>query len=570
MTAGASDSDLPPTAAGPATPAAPAGLGAPGTGGLDATTPSSVPPQDLSADKLLATAPRLSVADKPVPALGGIPLLAKLGQGGMGAVYYGRHPRLNVEVAVKVLPFNLADQNPGLIERFYREANIAARVRSPHLVQVTDVNEDCGLFFLVMEFVRGTSAGSYLRALRQAGRPGLSETTALDICIAAAQGLSAAHAEGVIHRDIKPDNIMLPYAKGTEEPQFQAAKLADLGLARGEGHDRSLTGTQAAMGTPGYMAPEQGMDAKNARKPADVFSMGATLYALLSGNAPFTGSSLMKVLLDTAQSPHVPIRQLRPEVSGVTEAVLARCLAKDPAQRYPDAFALLEALKICRRTIGEPEATLRQALEQVTLLQQAAEVGAPLPAASAPQSPAPPPAAGPEAPTPRRAACAIHPASDAAFLCHRCGKAHCAACRRVLANGREVCVACTGAPQAVQSVQSGFCERCIEQSQEQSPGSISTTNGVGRKFYGAADTCPDCGAVVRTLWFALIDFPLIPLGSYRYKPIGEEGMRSVQFLARRTALRWEQVFATWFIGLLVAGVIGLAVYIYQTYYKQAA
>lgn len=142
-------------------------------------TQPSVPSQDLSGDKLLATAPRMPMADKPVPALGGIPLLAKLGQGGMGAVYYGIHPRLKLEVAVKVLPFNLAEKNPGLIERFYREANIAARVRSPHLVLVTDVNEDCGLFFLVMEFVRGTSAGSYLRTLRQAGRPGLSEATAL-------------------------------------------------------------------------------------------------------------------------------------------------------------------------------------------------------------------------------------------------------------------------------------------------------------------------------------------------------------------------------------------------------
>jgi len=282
-----------------------------------------------------------------VPSLGGIPLLAKLGQGGMGAVYYGIHPRLKIEVAVKVLPFHLAEQNPEMVQRFFREAETAARVSSPHLVNVKDVNQESGIHYLVMEFVKGQTAGGYLRKVKESGATGLVEAEALDICIAASEGLCAAHEEGIIHRDIKPDNILIPFDK-SGQPSFAASKLSDLGLARGVDPGHSLTGSNLPMGTPGYMPPEQAEDAKNARKPADVFSMGATLYALLSGNAPFQGSALLKILRATIEQPQTPIRQLRPEISAATAALLDKCLAKDPSQRLTDAAALLEALKACR------------------------------------------------------------------------------------------------------------------------------------------------------------------------------------------------------------------------------
>lgn len=351
-------------------PAPPAGLSGPASGGLDIASNPSVPRQDLSGDKLLATALKVSVGPEktPVPALGGIPLLAKLGQGGMGAVYYGIHPRLEIEVAVKVLPFNIASQNPDLIQRFYREAKIAAKVKSPRLVTVTDVNEEQGLYFIVMEFVSGESAGAYLRKQTKAGKPGLAESTALDIAIAATEGLCAAHEHGVIHRDIKPDNVMVPRSKNGDL-LFTQAKLADLGLARTEDTDNSLTGTQASMGTPGYMAPEQGLDAKRAGKPADIFSMGATIYALLSGKAPFAGSSIMRVLMDTAQTPHAPIRSLRPDVSEATGVLLDHCLDKDPSKRFADGASLLEALKLCRKALAEPDVTVKkQAAAQVSML----------------------------------------------------------------------------------------------------------------------------------------------------------------------------------------------------------
>ncbi|MCW8129491.1 MAG: serine/threonine protein kinase [Planctomycetota bacterium] len=556
-------------------PAEPAGLAAPGTGGIPPPSRTPAAAQGLDEDALLRDVPRTTWEGRSVPALGGIPLLAKLGQGGMGAVYYGLHPRLGYEVAVKILPAQWASRDPELLERFKREAHAAVRIKSPRLVGVLDINEERGLAYMVMEFVAGASAGTLLREIRQSGGAGLSEAAALEICLAACEGLAAAHAAGVIHRDVKPDNILVPWAKDGKTPAFAESKLADLGLARREDSGASLTASNEPMGTPGYMSPEQATDARSARKPADVFSMGAALYALLAGQAPFKADTPMNAMLMAIHRAPVPLRHMRPDIGAATEHLIERCLAKNPAERYPDGAALCEALKVCLNALGRSGAQQADALTALARIQQTPETGTPVapnsgpvaaPARGPSSTPAPAvtPVVAAAAPVPRRTACSMHPDADAAFICHRCGKAHCPACRRVLANGREVCPGCAGQGQ---SVQTGFCDRCRTQSSERTPGSISTVNGVGRKFYGSAEPCPDCASVIRTLWFTFIDFPLIPLGSYRYKPLGEEGMRSSQFLARRTPLRWEQVFATWFVGVLVGGAILAAVFIYNTYYK---
>lgn len=307
----------------------------------------SVQIQDLTEDKLLVQAPRAEVDGRMVPRLGKIPLLARLGQGGMSAVYYGIHPNLKVEVAVKVLPLAMAEKDPVLIERFFREAQTAAAVRSPHLVYVSDVDEDHGMFYIVMEYVSGISAAQLIKDAVAAGKPGVPENDALDICIAAAKGLAAAHAEGIVHRDVKPANIMLPIKRDGGGHDFVNAKLADLGLARQES-SAGLTTSFQVMGTPGYMAPEQVQDAKSAGKPADVWGMGATLYALLAGRAPFTGRTSMEVLMHTVEHPHPPVSKARSDVRLETEAVIDRCLAKQPGKRYASADELLEALKAAR------------------------------------------------------------------------------------------------------------------------------------------------------------------------------------------------------------------------------
>ena len=311
---------------------------------------------NLENEKILRDARRVIWDSVSCPSLGGIPLLAKLGEGGMGAVYFGVHPRLSNAVAVKVLPDHLAEKDPTLVDRFVREAQIAANVRSPHLVHVIDVNQDAGLYFLVMEYVCGQTGAKLLAQLRKTGQTGLTQVQAIDTCIAAAVGLKAAHNFGVIHRDIKPDNIIIPYSRQVtpgapgepNELTFSAAKLMDLGLARVQSSGEGLTVAQSTMGTPGYMAPEQSMDAKTADQRSDVFSMGATLYALLAGRSPFQRESQMKTLFATVHEAPTPLSNHRTDVHPRIVEVLERSMAKDPSMRYPGIDAFLTELCMAR------------------------------------------------------------------------------------------------------------------------------------------------------------------------------------------------------------------------------
>ena len=290
------------------------------------------------------------------PALGGIPLLSKLGEGGMGTVYFGIHPRLGAPVAVKVLPYHLAEKDPTLVDRFVREAQVAANVRSPHLVHVVDVNQDAGLYFLVMEYVCGQTGAKLLLALRKIGQVGFQQLQAIDTCIAASAGLKAAHALGVIHRDIKPDNIIIPFSKSpqtegfneTVDVSFAAAKMMDLGLVRVQASNAGLTVTQSTMGTPGYMAPEQSMDAKSADQRSDIFSMGATLYALLAGRSPFQRESQVKTLFATVHDPPTPLKTYRTDIHGSVAAVIEKAMAKDPSGRYSSIDGFLAELRDAR------------------------------------------------------------------------------------------------------------------------------------------------------------------------------------------------------------------------------
>ena len=325
-------------------------------GTLGQSVELSVPWHDLSHDEFIINAPRVDIAGYLVPALGGIPLFSKIGQGGMGAVYYGIHRGFAEEVAVKVLPFHLAQTQPELIARFFREARIAAKIHSNHLVRVTNVGQEGNLSFLVMEYVTGKAASDILEIGRQGGAQGLDEPMMLDICIAACTGLAAAHDANVVHRDIKPDNILVPQSKDGRGYDFKAAKLSDLGLARCEGLHNTVTEANVCMGSPGYMAPEQIEDMRHAGKPADVFSLGATIYMLLCGIAPFTGKTSLAVLRATKQSQHTPLRIRRSDVSNPITDIVNICLAKDPENRFADGTALLKALVACRAALEKGQA----------------------------------------------------------------------------------------------------------------------------------------------------------------------------------------------------------------------
>ena len=303
--------------------------------------------EDLSKDDLLRNVPRESFSGREVPRLGKVYLLAQIGRGGMGSVYYGAHASLDIDIAVKILPDTLATQDPTLVKRFYREAKIAARVRSPHLVDVFDVDQQHGLIFLVMEFVHGLSAAQHLQQVKSSGATGLDEHDASDVVFAAVQGLEALHAHGFVHRDLKPGNILIPFKRDGEGLDFTNTRLADLGLARDDAaptEGEPLTAAFSAMGTVGYMPPEQIQDARKAGKAADVFSAGATLYTLLAGRPPFIGSTAWDIMKQTIEFPHIPLRDVRPDVSFAVSKIIDRCLSKEITGRYADAPVLLQAL----------------------------------------------------------------------------------------------------------------------------------------------------------------------------------------------------------------------------------
>ncbi|MBZ0134897.1 MAG: protein kinase [Planctomycetes bacterium] len=251
--------------------------------------------------------------------IGKCKLLRICGRGAMGTVYKGMHSGLDIEVAVKILPPHLAN-NSNLVERFLREAKLAARLNHINTVRVYDVGEESGYYYLIMEFIEGTDA---LELVRRHGEQ--KAVIVADVGAGAARALEHAHANNVIHRDIKPANLMLPKSGGV--------KVADFGLARALSSESGLTMTGAIMGTPDYMAPEQAQG-ESVGPLADVYSLGATLYHLLVGRPPFQGSSPMAVALQ-----HVTNRVVVPESIVVDEAsrqltrLIHELTQKDPRQR---------------------------------------------------------------------------------------------------------------------------------------------------------------------------------------------------------------------------------------------
>lgn len=262
-------------------------------------------------------------------------LLDLIGKGGMGAVYRARHLRMNREVAIKVINARGGDAGK-LTRRFEREVAITSKLHHEHIVHAYDVGKDGELAFLVLEYVRG---GDLSSIVKNEGPMNAEEAAA--ICVQAASGLAYAHAGGIVHRDIKPQNILLASDGIT--------KILDLGLARIDSPEvdgqTSLTREGAVMGTIDYMAPEQGHDAQQADARSDVYSLGATAYYLLTGHSPLPGGSVMDKLRRLATEAPPPLGRLRPDVPRELTAVVERMMAKDPEARPATMEDVVRALK---------------------------------------------------------------------------------------------------------------------------------------------------------------------------------------------------------------------------------
>jgi hypothetical protein len=273
---------------------------------------------------------------RPGTYLGAYEVLESLGRGGMSEVYKGRHPRLDRTVAIKVLPAGLAADSD-FRQRFEREAQSVAGLRHPNIVQVFDFGDVDGLYYMVMEFIEGTDLACYLRE-----RGALELAEAQDILHDLAHALDYAHAEDLIHRDVKPSNVMLQVVTGGGSRR--RAILTDFGIAKIRSADTGATKTGVMMGTLDYMAPEQIRTAGEVDQRADVYALGVMLYQMLTGELPFPGDNPGAVLMAHLQQPAPDPRLLLPDLpAGVALATL-RALAKDPAERFASAGELAGAV----------------------------------------------------------------------------------------------------------------------------------------------------------------------------------------------------------------------------------
>jgi len=241
----------------------------------------------------------------------------------MGTVYKGYDPLLDRHVAIKVLAPHLAWQE-GFVERFLREARAAAKLRHPNIVTIHDVGQEGGAYYYVMEFLGGITLTDLVLQ-----RGSMSSEKALAILHPLASALDHAHHSGLVHRDVKPGNVIVA-PNGT-------VSLTDFGIARAAQEAR-LTTSGTVVGTPEYMSPEQvrGL-AADAR--SDQYSLAVLAYEVLSGNVPFQAESTLSLMYKIAHEPPPPLRQVRPDLPTVVEEVLAKALAKEPGARYGSTSA---------------------------------------------------------------------------------------------------------------------------------------------------------------------------------------------------------------------------------------
>ena len=305
--------------------------------------------------------------------LGKYRLLELIGQGGMGSVYKAAQPAIGRVVALKVMSKQLMKQ-PKSVTRFLREIRTAAAVDHVNVVRAYDADCVGDTYFLVMEFVSGRNLKSWIR-----NEHSLPIGWSCECIRQTALGLQHAFEQGMVHRDIKPSNLLVTQNEGDGLP---LVKILDLGLARfaSETHeDGELTRSGQVLGTPDYIAPEQARNTKTADIRADIFSLGCSLFELLTGRLPFPGDSVMEKLMARATHDAPRVRLYRPDVPGELDDVLARMLARDPQHRYQTPADVAYALSPF--AIGTSENSRRPASARAATPNAAAGVSTGIPSA---------------------------------------------------------------------------------------------------------------------------------------------------------------------------------------------
>jgi serine/threonine-protein kinase len=330
-----SQGDGPPREVGPAASpgsAAQSAAGADSVAGLG-TEPylrTAAPDVTDPGTALPAADPGRAPAHK-ITALGDYRLVRRLGAGGMGSVYLAQQISLDRPVAVKVMARELA-RRPGFVERFQREARLMARLDHPNIVRCFGAGHAHGWHYLAMEFVDGGNLAGWLK---KQGRLGVGD--ALHVILACAAGLEHAHAHQLIHRDVKPGNVLIS-AKGQ-------VKVADLGLAKALDEDLVMTATGVGVGTPIYVAPEQGRDSKHIDHRCDLYALGCMLYQCLAGTTPFVGETLLEVIEAKEKGKFPALGRVNPDVPRRLELITDKLLAARPEHRYQSCAALIKDLE---------------------------------------------------------------------------------------------------------------------------------------------------------------------------------------------------------------------------------
>ncbi len=285
------------------------------------------------------------------PMLGRYQVEKELGKGAMGIVYQGKDPKIGRVVAIKTMALSQEfepDELKDVMERFFHEAETAGRLTHPSIVTIYDAGEEHDLAYIAMEFLKGRDLTPYVK-------PGnlLPLEKVLSIVARVAEALAYAHRNNVVHRDVKPANIMW-------EPASDTVKVTDFGIARIT--DSSRTKTGMVLGTPSYMSPEQ-LAGRKIEGRSDLFSLGVTLYQLACGRLPFEGDSMAQLMFKIANEPHADVRTFNAKLPACVAAIVNKALVKQPESRYQDGEQMAKALRLCLQSLSP---ALRQAAASAT------------------------------------------------------------------------------------------------------------------------------------------------------------------------------------------------------------